>query len=143
MPPMCVMRLLKSERLVRLVRFSSPEISEMLLNERSSHSRLERWPRFSIFSMMLLSSCSLTRRSKPIRLSILRMFLNEKIRQFTSGNGVLAAASLAFWASCGSPVCCAAVRRTLMHRRQSSSSMTVGSMSVARRSRHCASGGSL
>jgi len=29
---MCVMRLLKSERLVRLVRLSSPEISEMLLN---------------------------------------------------------------------------------------------------------------
>ena len=37
-------------------------------------SRLERCPRFSIFSMMLLSSCSLTSLSKPTRLSILRIF---------------------------------------------------------------------
>lgn len=51
-----VNRLEKSERLVRLVSVSSPEMAVMLLKDRSSHSRVVRWPRFSMRSMMLLSS---------------------------------------------------------------------------------------
>ena len=52
----------------------------MLLKERSSDSSDLRCERFSIFSMMLLSSCSFVNESKPTRLSIFKRFCEGERR---------------------------------------------------------------
>ena len=71
--------LLKRDRSVSLRRDSRPSIFEMLLKDRSSHSRFVKCEIFSIFSMILLSSCNLTRPKSPLRLSILSIFWKLKL----------------------------------------------------------------
>jgi len=66
-PSRTMILLLYRDRSVRLTRVSRPYMLLMRLNDRSSHFRLVKCPIFSIFSIMLLSSCSvynLTRASK-------------------------------------------------------------------------------
>jgi hypothetical protein len=65
---------------VRLTSVSSPSILDILLKERSSHSRFVKCSRFSIFSIMLLSSCNFTSECSPIRLSIFNIDSKLKLR---------------------------------------------------------------
>mmetsp|Transcript_13129 Transcript_13129/g.45921 ORF Transcript_13129/g.45921 Transcript_13129/m.45921 type:complete len:228 (+) Transcript_13129:1174-1857(+) len=83
-PSMAVMALLYSDRSVSFVSVSRPSIFLMLLNDRSSHLRLTRWAMFSMRLMVLLSSRSVTRFSKPTRLSIWYTFLKDRARVSTS-----------------------------------------------------------
>ena len=70
---------------VRFTNVSNPSIFEMLLKDRSSHSRFVKCWRFSICSTMLLSSCSFTREFRPLRLSIFRMDWKLKLRACEQG----------------------------------------------------------
>lgn len=73
-PSSSAMRLLYRVRTVSCRSDSRPSMRVRLLKERSSQVSEVRCERFSIFSMMLLSSCSFVSFSKPCRLSIRRIF---------------------------------------------------------------------
>ncbi len=68
------MLLLNKDKSVRFVSRSSPLISLMLLNERSSHFRLHNVPRFSMSPMMLLSNLRVAKLRRLSRFWILKMF---------------------------------------------------------------------
>lgn len=77
-PSRTIILLLYRERSVKFTNLSKPSISLMLLKDKSSHLRFVRWPRFYIFSMILLSSCSFSKRTKDSKYCIFQISLFKK-----------------------------------------------------------------